>query len=61
MKMLAHLLSMKLNEAMNDLVLSYAFKTKNFFGTITLKSRVAITGIVETWIPWFLEKEYSRK
>ena len=40
--MLAHRWSTQLNEAMNNLVQAYAPKTKNFSGTISLRTRVGI-------------------
>ena len=42
LKMLAHPWSTQLNEIMNNLVQAVAPKTKNFFGTISLKIRICI-------------------
>ena len=42
LRMLAHRWSTQLNESMNNSVAAYAPKTKNFSGTLSLKTRVSI-------------------
>ena len=44
--MLCHAWSTQLNEAMNNSVSAYAPKTKNFGGTLSLKTRVGIAAAV---------------
>ena len=46
LKILAHRCSTQLNEAMNNSVMSNAPNTKNFCRTISLKTRVRISGAV---------------
>ena len=59
--MLVHLWSSQLNEAMNNSVQSVAPTTKNFSGTISLKTRIGIaSGILaighsELWTRVFLK------
>ena len=47
LKMLAHPWSTQLNEAMNNSVSSYAPKTKNFSGTMSLKTRVGVAAGIQ--------------
>ena len=46
LRMLCHTWSTQLNEAMNNSVSAYAPKTKNFGGTLSLKTRVGIAAAV---------------